>query len=207
MARKPHPISRQHTALLIVDMQNDFLHPDGAYARGGAKSDLIAALPPRVADLANACRAQGIFTVATQFTLVPGRGGQAMIADHLRELRPFLRDGDFAPGSWGQKVIDDLDPIDSCVEKIAFSAFYQSRLEYVLRRAGVQHVLVCGIVTNGGVASTAREAHVRDLHVTVVSDACAAFSTATHDAAIADLANVVATAPLNSVLAELAALN
>lgn len=191
MARQPRRIHRQETALLIVDMQNDFVHDDGAYARGGARTAEVAALPARLAPLAKAARAKGIFTIATQFTLVPGRGGEPMIADHLRELRPFLRKGDFHPGSWGHRVLDDL-PVDSLVEKVAFSAFYQSRLEYVLKRAGIQHLLVCGIVTNGGVASTARDAHVRDLHVTVLADGCAAPSPAIHEAAIADLANVVA---------------
>ncbi|WP_323039261.1 cysteine hydrolase [Gemmobacter sp.] len=206
MARIPRKISAKTTALLIVDMQNDFVHDDGAYVRGGARAPEVAALPERLAPLVQAARAKGIFTVATQFTLVPGRGGEPMIADHLRELRPFLRKGDFHPGSWGQQVLDALSPVDTCVEKVAFSAFYQSRLEYVLKRAGIDHVLVCGIVTNGGVASTARDAHVRDLHVTVLSDGCAAPKPSTHEAAIADLANVVAIQSCADALTEINAL-
>lgn len=203
MARKPRRIDAATTALLIVDLQNDFVHPDGAYARGGAKAADIAALPDRLASLVEAARQAGIYTVATQFTLVPGHGGEPMIADHLKELRPFLRRGDFQPGAWGHQVLDVLSPVDTCVEKVAFSAFYQSRLEYALKRAGIEHVLVCGIVTNGGVASTAREAHVRDLHVTVLSDGCAAFSKKIHDEAIADLGNVVAVQSCTEALTEI----
>lgn len=202
----PRAIDRDRTALLIVDMQNDFVHDDGAYARGGARVAEVAALPARLAPLVQAARAKGLFTVATQFTLVPGRGGEPMIADHLRKLRPFLRKGDFHPGSWGHQVVQELSPVDTCVEKVAFSAFYQSRLEFVLTRAGITHVLVCGIVTNGGVASTAREAHVRDLHVTVLADGCAAPTPRIHEAALADLANVVAIQSCAEALAELKAL-
>jgi nicotinamidase-related amidase len=60
----------------------------------------------------------------------------------------------------------------------------------VLKKAGVDTLVVCGIVTNGGVASTVRDAHVRDYHTIVLSDGCAAFSDAAHQAALADMASV-----------------
>ena len=125
------------TAFLLVDMQNEFLHPDGAYARGGATAPAIAALPARLKPVADAYRAAGAWIVSTHFTLVPGKGGEPFISEHLRELRPFLGAGDFAPGSFGHDLIDELQPVDMKVEKVAYSAFYMSRLEWVLRRAGI----------------------------------------------------------------------
>ena len=178
------------TGLLIVDLQNDFLHPKGAYARGGQTSDAIAALPARVLPIANALRAKGGWIVSTQFTLVPGKGGEPFIAPHLKSIRPFLGKGDFTPGGWGHALVDELQPADLTVEKVAYSAFYQTRMEFSLRKAGIDTLFVCGIVTNGGVASTVRPAHVRDFQTVVLSDGCAAFSQATHDSAIADLATV-----------------
>ncbi|MGI9605535.1 MAG: cysteine hydrolase family protein [Acidimicrobiales bacterium] len=177
------------TALLLVDLQNDFIHSDGAYARGGATSRAIAELPGRVAPVADAARAASIPVVATLFTLVPGPNGP-MISDHLARLRPFLGAGDFAPGSWGQASLDQLGSIDVTVEKVAYSAFHASRLEFVLDRLGVDSLIVAGIVTNGGVASTVRAAHVLDLHTVVLSDGCAAFSDEAHDASVASLATV-----------------
>lgn len=203
MSRKPRPFDARTSALLLVDLQNDFIHPEGAYARGGATSTTIAALPARLAPLVEGFRRHGAYTVATLFTLVPGPGGEPLIADHLKALRPFLRRGDFHPGSWGQGVVDELRPVDTTVEKVAFSAFYMSRLEYALKRAGIEHLVIGGIVTNGGVASTARDAHVRDFAVTVLSDGSAAFSQAIHDTAIADLANVVSVATVAETLAQL----
>lgn len=189
-----------NTAVLLCDMQNDFLHRDGAYARGGAVLPDAAAIIAVQRRLIDRVRAAGGWVVATHFTLVPGRDGEPMIAPHLKALRPFLARGDFQAGSWGHQVLEELGPVDAAVEKIAFSAFYMTRLEWLLRKAGIRHLLCCGIVTNGGVASTVRDAHVRDFEVTVVADGCAAFSRRLHEEALAGLAPVATVAPLAALL-------
>ena len=178
------------TAVLIVDLQNDFLHPDGAYGRSGTTNPDIAALPEKILPLLNIVRAAGGWVVSTQFTLVPGRDGEPFISAHLKKLRPFLTKGDFTPSGWGHSLVDSLQPADITVEKVAYSAFYQSRMEFTLSRAGIKTLMVCGIVTNGGVASTVRDAHVRDFQTITLSDGCAAFSAATHNVAIQSLATV-----------------
>tara|TARA_R110002167_G_scaffold281333_1_gene486708 strand:+ start:36 stop:641 length:606 start_codon:yes stop_codon:yes gene_type:complete len=184
------PFDPARTALMLVDLQNDFIHHDGAYARGGAKSAAIAALPARLAPLAEAMRRAGGWLISTHFTLVPGRDGEPMISDHLKQLRPFLGRGDFAPGSWGQALVDDLAPSHVRIEKVAFSAFYMSRLDYVLQRAGIETLLFAGIVTNGGVASTLRDAHVRDYECILLEDGCAAFSQEAHQATVTSLGTI-----------------
>jgi len=178
------------TALLLCDLQNDFLHPNGAYGRAGLGNAALAALPARIAPLATRMRAAGAPVIATHFTLVPGPGGEPLISPHLQRIRGFLGRGDFAPGSWGQQTVAELQPVDYAVEKIAYSAFYMSRLEWLLRRLEVTHLLVAGIVTNGGVASTVRDAAVRDFGVTLLEDGCAAFDAATHGTAIDSLKTV-----------------
>lgn len=183
----------ERAALLIVDLQNDFLHPDGAYGRAGQTAAAIAALPARVRPVADALRAAGGWVISTQFTLVPGKGGEPLIADHLQQLRPFLAKGDFCPGAWGHRLVDPLQPADFVVEKVAYSAFYQTRMEFVLSRARIDWLLVCGIVTNGGVASTLRDAHVRNVNTILLTDGCAAFSAALHDATVTVLRSISAT--------------
>ncbi|MBU3717269.1 MAG: cysteine hydrolase [Actinobacteria bacterium] len=185
------------SALLLVDLQNDFLHPDGAYARGGAVSEPARALPTRLAPAVAAARRQGVPVIATCFTLVPDRNGDPMVAEHLRILRPFLRRGDFAAGSWGHSVVDELQPVDAVVEKVAYSAFLHTRLEWLLHQWNVDHVTVAGIVTNGGVASTVRDAHARGFHVRLLSDGCAAFDPKVHDATLISLAGVADVATVN----------
>jgi nicotinamidase-related amidase len=190
----------QTSALILGDLQNDFLHRDGAYGRAGVSSPAIAALPDKLAPLVRAARTRGVLVVATLFTLVPGRGGEPIISPHLKTLRPFLRKGDFAPGSWSQQLVDALAPADVAVEKIAYSAFHASRLEWALRKCGVEHVYVAGIVTNGGVASTVRDAHVREFDCTVIADGCAAFSDELHRAAIEGLRPVAGIATIGEMM-------
>jgi ureidoacrylate peracid hydrolase len=178
-------------ALIIVDLQNDFLSPDGAYARGGAVSAAARELPERVAGVARAVKAGGGLVAASQFTLWPDAQGEPMISPHLKALRPFLRRGDFAPGSTGQANVAELQPfVDVSVCKVAYSAFFNTQLDWVLRHAGIDTVAVCGIVTTGGVASTVRDAHMREYHTIVLSDGCAAVKPEVHAAALADMGSV-----------------
>lgn len=176
--------------LVLADLQNDFLHPDGAYGRAGCTAAAIAALPRRIRPLADTVRAAGGWIVSTHFTLVPGRGGEPLIDPHLKQLRPFLGRGDFAPGSWGHALVDELAPADLSVEKVAYSAFYMTRLEWLLRKVGVETLAFCGLVTNGGVASTLRDAHVRGFRTILLEDGCAAFSEELHKASVTSLGSI-----------------
>jgi nicotinamidase-related amidase len=191
------------TALLLCDLQNDFIHPEGAYGKAGQSAPAIAAIPARVAPLANAIRAKGGWIASTHFTLFTGKGGEPFIDPHLRKMRPFLKKGDFVMGSWGHQVVEELAPSDLPVEKVGYDAFYSTRLEWILRKVGIRKLLVSGIVTNGGVASTVRGAHVREFQVTVLEDGCAAFTQELHDTAIAALRPV---AEISTVAVELAKL-
>ncbi len=189
------------SALVLIDLQNDFLHPDGAYARGGQADVDLAALPARIAPLLEVARVAGAVVVHSRFTIWPGRAGEPLVAEHLLTLRPFLRRGDFAPGSWGQRSVDELGAADLTVDKVSYSAFAHTRLGWWLDKVGVDHVVLGGIVTNGGVASTARDAHGRDLGVTLLSDGCGAFDVAVHDATLRSLASVAPAMTVEEVVA------
>ncbi|MDE4098348.1 MULTISPECIES: cysteine hydrolase family protein [Rhodobacterales] len=178
------------TALLTIDLQNDFLHPEGAYGRAGQGADSIKALPDRIAPVKTALTKAGGSYISAQFTLVPGRGGEPLISPHLKKLRPFLTKGDFEPGSFGHSLVDTLAPADFTVEKVAYSALYQTRLEYILRAMKIDTLIIGGIVTNGGVASTVRDAHLRDIHTILLSDGCAAFKDDVHEATLKSLGSV-----------------
>lgn len=191
------------TCLMLVDLQNDFLHPDGAYGRAGQTSSAIAALPDRLEPVCGAVRKAGGWIISTHFTLVPGKAGEPFISAHLKKLRPFLTRGDFAPGSFGHDLVDALKPADMAVEKVAFSAFYQSRLEWALARTGCMTLIFAGIVTNGGVASTLRDAHVRDFGCIVLEDGCAAFSAEVHEATVKSLSTISSVATCEDVVAAL----
>ncbi len=196
-------IEPRRTALLTIDLQNDFLHPEGAYGRAGQSAEAIAALPARIRPVADRLRKTGGHYISAQFTLVPGRGGEPLIAPHLKELRPFLGKGDFLPGAFGHNLVAALAPADFTIEKVAYSAFYQTRLEYVMRAAGIDTLIIGGIVTNGGVASTVRDAHLRDINTILLSDGCAAFREEVHDATLVSLGSVTQVMTCSEALAML----
>ena len=176
------------TALLLCDLQNDFLAHDGAYGRAGAGSPELAALPARMAPVVAAAHAAAVPIISSQFTLIPVRGREPLIAEHLHVRRPFLGAGDFEPGSWGHCLVDALAPADVVVQKVAYSAFHASPLEHVLRGLGLRSLIVSGILTNGGVASTVRAAHVLGYETHLLADGCADMRPELHELALGSLA-------------------
>ncbi len=193
------------SALILGDLQNDFLHPEGAYGRAGQASPAIAALPEKLKPLVHAARGRGMLIVATLFTLVPGPQWRAHHLAASASLAAVSDERRLRAGRLGQQLVQALAPADIAVEKIAYSAFHASRLEWVLRKCGVEQLYFTGIVTNGGVASTVRDAHVREFECAVIEDGCAAFSDDAHRAAIEGLRPVAKILSIAELLQSLAA--
>ena len=100
-------------------------------------------------------------------------------------------------------LIDELGPSDVVVEKIAYSAFYMTRLEWVLEYLKIKDLVFGGIVTNGGVSSTVRDAHVRGYNCTVLSDGCAAFDNNVHQVSIQALESIARVVTCNNIISEM----
>ena len=190
-------------ALILIDMQNDFLNEQGAYSRAGVTSENLAKLPEKLAPVVNKYRDKGLYIISTHFTLVPSKNGEPLISEHLKKLRPFLTKGDFVSGSFGHGLIDELGPSDVVIEKIAYSAFYMTRLEWVLEYLKIKDLVFGGIVTNGGVSSTVRDAHVRGYNCTVLSDGCAAFDNNVHQVSIQALESIARVVTCNNIISEM----
>ena len=191
------------TALILIDMQNDFLNEQGAYSRAGVTSENLAKLSEKLAPVVNKYRDKGFYIISTHFTLVPSKNGEPLISEHLKKLRPFLTKGDFVSGSFGHGLIDELGPSDVVIEKIAYSAFYMTRLEWVLEYLKIKDLVFGGIVTNGGVSSTVRDAHVRGYNCTVLSDGCAAFDNNVHQVSIQALESIARVVTCNNIISEM----
>ena len=161
------PLVRGRTVLVNIDLQNDFLHPDGWYA----KSDIDIAHMQRVVEpvkrLVAACRADGVPVVWTRHgTHGVEDGGPFM------ELRPALRQGGLRTGTWGYEVLAELEPRadDWYVEKNRLSAFFQTNLELILRGLDADTVLIAGVLTNQCVGATCKDALFRDFKPIVVEE-------------------------------------
>jgi nicotinamidase-related amidase len=185
-------------ALLVIDMQNGFCHPDGSFARMnmGLEGSMEAVRNAAVA-VAQARRA-GIPVVFTRHVYRPGRADEGA---SLRRNSPDLAGlNGLAATSWDAEVADELGcgPDDLVVDKARFDAFQWTSLEPLLRGLGVDELVICGVVTNICVETTVRSAFMRDYPVTLLADCCAAKTRRLHELsievlssyALADIASV-----------------
>ncbi|HEY2699823.1 MAG TPA: isochorismatase family cysteine hydrolase [Pseudonocardiaceae bacterium] len=168
-------------ALLVVDMQNGFCHPDGSLPTLGMG---LAGVGEAVASTAIAvaqARTAGVPVIFTRHVYRPGRADEGT---RLRELSGELASIEgLLAGSWDADVVAELGcgPTDLVVDKVRFDAFLWTSLDPLLRGLGVTELLVCGVVTNICVESTVRAAFMRDYSVTLLADCCAAQTTRLHD--------------------------
>ena len=164
-------IDPRHTALLVVDVQNDFCHPEGHFARHGKDVRSAQAALPSLVKFVQAAQARGIFTVfIRQITLPHGR------SDSPAWLRFKCRDGKSPEytlkDSWGAQFADGLvpGPKDAVVEKFRPDAFVKTPLDAILRSQGIQTTVILGMITEGCVESTIRGASYHDYYVVPVTD-------------------------------------
>lgn len=155
------------TVLVLIDMQNDFLHEEGWYAQHGIDISHMRRVIEPTRRLLEAARAAGIPIVWT-------RHGYRDIRDAgpFLELRPFLRDGGLRLGTWGFELYGDFDveKDDWLVEKSRLSGFFNTKLETVLRAVDAETVLIGGVLTNQCVAATSKDASFRDFKPIVVEE-------------------------------------
>ncbi len=170
-----------HTAIVVIDPQNDFLHDEGWYARQGIDiAHMRRCIEPIKALVAEARKK----TVPVVWTRHGSRGLED--GGPFMRLRPFLRDGGLRQDTWGNEILAALDPRteDWHVEKMRLSAFYCTNLEVILRALGAQTVLFAGVLTNQCVAATTKDAMFRDFKPIVVEDATGTTMPHLHDPAI-----------------------
>jgi len=156
------------TVLVNIDLQNDFLHPDGCYCKNGIDISHMQRVVEPVKELVAACRPRRVPVVWTRHgTHGVEDGGPFM------ELRPVLREGGLRIGTWGYEILAEMQPNaeDWFVEKNRLSAFFQTNLELVLRGLGAETVLLTGVLTNQCVGATCKDALFRDFKPVVVEEA------------------------------------
>ena len=181
-----------HTALVVVDMQRDFVEPDGVFARLGIDVSMYAAARLRMAALLAAARARGVLVVHLQNTALPGRRSDspAQIRFNLRMHAAARHSGPplryTVPGTPGHDLVPDLAarPDELVVRKYRSSGFWGTNLDLLLRSNGIRTVVMTGCTTEGCVDSTARDAMFGDYYVVVAEDAVASDDRAQHEAAL-----------------------
>jgi ureidoacrylate peracid hydrolase len=180
-----------HTALVVVDVQNDCVHPDGWFARNGKDVGDIQQILPRVIGLVEAARAAGVLVVFMEQTTLPGNLSDPPAWLHFKTRDGRTRTDYTLEGSWGQQTIEELkvSPRDVRLAKFRPSAFHGTALDKILRSRGIQSVVTCGVITQGCVQATTMDASFHDYYTVFVKDCVASYSGALHENAVTFLAS------------------
>jgi len=186
-----------HTALIMVDMQCEFIEPGGLFARMGIDLSMYVESRPRLAALLAAGRSYGAMVLHLQNTALPDRmsDSPAQIRFNLRlhgvarQDNPPLRYT--VPGTPGHEFAREFAPLpkELVVRKYRSSGFWGTNLDMLLRSNGIKTVVVGGCTTEGCVESTARDAMFNDYYVVIPEDCVASDDRAQHDASMLLMGN------------------
>jgi nicotinamidase-related amidase len=181
----PELVDPRWTAVLAIDIQNDFCDPRGHFARYGKNVAIMAPAVARMVEFVNGAQALGVRTIfMRQLSLPDAR------MDSPAWLRFKTRDGkapDYTlPGSWGASFVDGLTVRegDWVVEKFRPDGFIGTHLDHILRTQGIQSLILLGTTTEGCVESTVRSASYHDYYTVVVSDAVASPNAELHEGSL-----------------------
>lgn len=162
------------TALLVIDMQNSFCHPQGSIGRAGADVSLMTATIAPVARLLQTANDIGMLHVWTIQEHYPDD-----VTRYAHRVKPHtLRHGG-GPAAltacWESEIVDELkpyaEPPAELVRKHRFSGFLDTRLRTLLRMKGIDTLLICGVSTTLCVETTVRDAYQLDFDVILATDA------------------------------------
>jgi nicotinamidase-related amidase len=172
-------------AVLPIDLQNDFMDPEGAVAKGGADVSAMVDLAPKCIDFMNAARELDVRIIHIRIVDLPD--GQSDSPSWLRAKGLMSGVSDFAvEGTWGAEFVEGCEPLagELVVTKHRSSAFTGTNLDMVLRACGVQTVALIGEQTPGCVEATYRDAAYHDYYNVLVEDCVAGRDRDLHDASI-----------------------
>jgi nicotinamidase-related amidase len=190
VAAEPAPIDLDwsSTALVIIDMQRDFMEPGGfGETLGNDVSQLARAVKP-IGAVLQAAREMGMLVIHTREGHLPDLSDAPPAK--VERGAPSLRIGDPGPmgrilirGEAGHDIIKELYPLDSeiVIDKPGKGAFYATELGDVLKTYGIDNLLVCGVTTEVCVNTTVREANDRGYRCVVISDGCASYFPEFHE--------------------------
>jgi nicotinamidase-related amidase len=172
-------------AVLVIDMQNDLVKPEGKVAETGLDMSGMYRITPLCGNFIAEARAAGVPVVHVQTTTLPN--GASDSPSWIRAKGAMVRTADFClDGSWGAQIIDECAPLpdEVVVTKHRSSAFRGTELDMILRSLGVETVVVIGEQTPGCVEATFRDAAYHDYYNVLVEDCIAAYDPEQHEASL-----------------------
>jgi nicotinamidase-related amidase len=190
------------TALVLIDLQNDNVHPDGAYAAFGAAAHAAEQhLLEHVRELLDWARTQTVPVIHNHIVSFPGRPFGGQNAPIFRMIGP----DSLRQGSWGARSVDGLEALEDepVLVRNRMSCFNGTPLDIFLRNLGVTDVIVAGVWTNMAVEHTLRDAADHGYRAIMATDATSSLSSEWQSAAeryaLTNIAELVTTADISEI--------
>lgn len=183
-------VAPSHTALIVVDMQNDFCADGGAMAKEGFDLTMVQAMAPRLASFISESRKVGLTIIYIQN--IYNTEDNRYLSDVWLEQAKRKRKGSYIQhpvcerDSWGADFYDGVKPLpkEIVVNKHRFNAFMDTDLDLILRSKGIRTLIMTGATTNVCVESTARDGFMRDYYIVLLKDCTAAYYEEAHKSAL-----------------------
>jgi nicotinamidase-related amidase len=196
---KAHPGTEERTpmtnstAILVIDMQNDTVHADGAYASFGAAAHATSQnVVANIGTILDAARESSTPVIYSRIVVYPQPGLGGDNAPIFRMLAPDT----FKLESWGAQIVDELtpQPTELVLDRTRMSVFNGTGIDSMLRNLGIRNLIVVGAWTNMAVEHTVRDAADHGYNVTIVTDATSSLSPEWQAAALGFALTNIATA-------------
>ena len=191
------------TAILVIDMQNDTVHPDGAYASTGAAAHATdQGVIANVRTVVDSAHSAGVPVFYSRIVVYPLPGLSGVNAPIFRMLAPET----FKVGTWGSEIVDELAPSagDVVLDRTRMSVFNGTEIDSMLRNLEIRSLIVAGAWTNMAVEHTIRDAADHGYEVTIVSDGTSSLSPEWQHAALnfalTNIASIEDTATISAAL-------
>jgi len=172
------------TALIVIDVQNAFCHPEGSFRKRGYELLEVERVIEAIQKLLCLARKLGWLVV---FTKTQFRSDYSNAGLLVRQIAPEIAQlKGYQEGSWDAELIPQLTPQSGevIITKTRYDPFVDTYIEQILKRHGVNQIVVCGLLTNVCVESCVRSAFDRDFKVILAADAVTTYSSELHAASL-----------------------
>ena len=186
-------VNPKYTALLLIDIQNDYITPGGIWGEKGNKF-VLGQFVPNVKGVLEAARRSNILVAYAQLTIHPNFMAESPASLRSRLIRIGYQSGDsidkLVPycidGTWGWQIIDELAPLTNeiVIKKHRASAFIGTSLDMIFSSNGIKSIVIVGLVTNGCVLATAIDTQSFGYYPIILRDCVVSHKSILHDAAL-----------------------
>lgn len=170
------PLDLKTTALVLVDLQNDFFHDDGAASRSELTLENSRSFIETVMNLCDFAKSQEMLTIGLSTTLITDTNNDAIIPTFIDNIGLKVFRGDFQVTNWGHRLIEEITPVEYQINKIAPSGFFKTELDIILQSKGVKTVILAGLNSTSSLVSTAYDALNHGLNTILIEDAITDFN-------------------------------